>query len=536
MGFIDGRIRGIEYEYAIDTHPSLTSSILRNRVISSAIMGLKEQGYISEVDWSIDDEIGNLEYEQGLPALWMAPVGPFEAALNGSRVYNDAEHFEVSTPAYRTPFDAVVYDKVGEIFAYWGAKATEKEFRRVFAYKNNVSTTVSDGRFESVTYGTHSCISLDRRVCNIDRWDEVERALVPYMVSRIPLIGGGEYVTCTKEGKKLEFVFPHLGAPTVAGNSAVFTISPRSAFLKRISALDTSLMRGILNLRDEPHANPEKYWRLHDINWEAARNEFHIFVRDVLQVFVMCAFERGLLDDAPRLRDPLNSAMEVSLDTEDYNWRVELADGRRVDCVSEILDGFYLAKIEEMVSQEEASAQDKMALDILKATVQKLSERSLEYLFNGIDWITKKLLVVEYEPSTTMEAIGLCNEFSLVDDCVEFYVGKGVNFDECDSRFDPRESLAFAKDAAPIPDWDRLIDRIQTGLTEGPSDTREYFRSSVLKKFPNDIRKISWWKVYFEGEVIELPEPFDLNKQESRELVEKASSAGELLTELGRKK
>jgi proteasome accessory factor A len=532
VGVIESKIRGVEHEYGVNTYPPLADSFSRNLLIDKAVEGLLEAGYISKARWSLDDEVGNLDYERDLLSFWMLPGEPHEAALNGMRVYNDAEHFETSTPAYRTPLDAVIYDKVGDVFTYLGIEKAKKSFATARAYKNNLSTLyTAEKKFESNAYGTHGNIIVDRKVCNYDRWSEIQRALVPYFVVRILLIGSGDFVPCLKEGEKYSFHFHPASIPVLVGDSVKFTISPRVMFLKQITSMNTSTFRGLINERDEPHADPSKYWRLHDINFEAIKSDFQIFIRDCLQTLTICALERGLLEDAPQISDPLNAVKELSVDTEGCNWKIELKDGRKVDAVSEILEGFYLAKIEEMLSREEVSLYDKVALNTLKGTIQKLNERDLECLVDGIDWITKKALVEEYG-ATEVESLGICNEYSLIDKSVLFYLGEKVNFDECDCRFIPTDSLAFIKDAVPTLNWDGLNEKIRYALLHGPEDTREYFRSSILNKFPGAAYKITWWKVFFDKGIVHLSDPFKLNKQECGEIVEKAESIEDVLKKI----
>ena len=65
-------------------------------------------------------------------------------AYNGSRVYNDMSHLEVSSPSYVSPLEAIIYDKATELFAYHAAKGLRAYFKDVDIYKNNVSCVGSD--------------------------------------------------------------------------------------------------------------------------------------------------------------------------------------------------------------------------------------------------------------------------------------------------------------------------------------------------------------------------------------------------------
>lgn len=533
MGILRSKARGVEYEYGINTYPPAWDSFSRTMLVDAAMDGLVRKGYLLKVDWSVNDEVGNLAYERGLANMWLLGEGPYEFALNGMRVYDDAEHFEVSTPVYRTPLDSVVYDKVGEVYAYLGAEAArQRQGGRVFIYKNNISTLRSpSGAFESVAWGTHYNISLSRAACNIDVWSSVEKALIPYMVTRVLAIGGGGYVARKAGG--FHFEPPH--SSRLAGESASFVISPRATFVKQLSTFDTTLERGILNLRDEPHSDPARYWRLHDINHEAARNEFHAYLRDCMQALFLTAFERGFFNDAPELKSPISAFRSLAADVDELNWRVELKDGRVVDALDEVLVGYYLAKVEEMLSKSsDASDEDRRAFSLVKAALEKLSSRDLEYLVDGIDWVTKKVMVEEYGGDLA-ESIALCNEFSLIDGAVLYYLGEEVDFDSVDSRFNPVDSLDFARSAIPYVDWDKIVEWVRNAMTAPPLDTREYLRTGLVKKFTNSVTAVSWSKVYLEGKPVEMPEPLLFTAEEARDVLEGAEKPSDILAKFAKR-
>ena len=533
MGILKSKARGIEYEYGINTYPPAQDSFSRTFIVDAAMDGMVKQGYVLKIDWSVNDEVGNLAYERGLLNLWLLEEGPYEFALNGSRIYDDAEHYEVSTPVYRTPLDAVIYDKVGEVYAYFGMQAARQRHGKVLTYKNNISTIRSarGDVFESVAWGTHYNISLDRAVCNVDIWSNVEKALIPYMITRILVMGGGEYVAC----KRGTFYFEPPHSSRLVGESASFVISPRAAFIKQFSTFDTTLERGILNLRDEPHSNPAKYWRLHDINHEAARNEFHVYVRDCMQVLFLTAFERGYFANAPEIANPISTFKELSSDVEELKWKVELKDGRVVDAIDDILSGYYLAKVEDMLSKSsDVDDEDRRAFSLIKAVLNKLSTRSIEYLVDGLDWVTKKVMIEEYGGDIS-ESIALCNEFSLIDEAVLYYLGEKVDFDAVDSRFDPRDSLDFVRTAIPYINWDKLTAWVKEGLTKSPSDTREYLRTNIVKKFTNKVTAVSWAKVYLEGKPLEMMEPLAYTEEEVKDLLERAEKPSDILEKLARR-
>jgi hypothetical protein len=491
---MEKKIRGVEHELAMNTRPRLPHGSLVH-LVGMAIEELKKAGLVT----GIRVEEPRLDY----------------MALNGFRVYDDMSHLELSSPSYNTPLEAVVYDRVAEFFAYTAVKGLEGYFKGVNVYKNNVSNVRQGGGWRAVSYSTHSSILMDRRVCNLDVWGRLEATLVPFIVTRIPLIGGGDYVPCSSDGE-----LPRPGK-VMKGDGLRFVMSPRATFVKRVSSNDTVDARGLLNQRDDPHADPDKYWRLHDINLEGLRSPFQIYLRDCLETLVVSAYERGYLDDPPRLADPVETIKGLTLDTEQCNWKVTLDDGTEVDAIADVMEGFYLAGVEEMMSEVDPSEGDRMAYKLVEATLQGLDERRLELFIDGIDWITKKALVDEYAEGDPGEGLAVVNQYALIDGTVLEYVGEEPG--ETHTTFSWVDSLGFARDAIPWVDWGRLTEKIKMALRSGPEGTREYIRCLVAREFPFLVESIEWERINLYKASIQLDEPFRFNKMMCGDTLETAT-------------
>lgn len=491
---IEKKIRGVEQELAMNTRPPLPHGSLVH-LIGMAIEELKKEGLVT----NIRVEEPRLDY----------------LALNGFRVYNDMSHLELSTPSYNSPLEAVVYDKVAELLAYYAVRNLKQHFKEINVYKNNVSNIrKGPAEWSAVSYSTHSSIIMDRTTCNLEIWNRVEEALIPFMVARIPLIGSGDLVPVRKDGG-----IRHRGKE-LTGDNLRFAISPRAFFIRKLSSNDTVEARGLLNQRDDPHADPNRYWRLHDINWEGLRSPFQIYLRDSLETLVMMAYEEGFLRNPPALEDPITAIKEISGDTEACEWKVTVQDGRKVDPLAEILEGFYLAGVEEMISQGDPSPDDRLAFNLLDATVQVLNERRLEYLLDGIDWITKKMLIEEYAPNDLNDALGICNQYALIDGTVLGYLGEELNVDERETTFSLERSFEFARDAIPAVDWGSMSILIGNALRRGPEDTREYIRCLAAREFPFLLNSVEWERINFHSASINLEEPFKFNKAMCGEVLE----------------
>jgi hypothetical protein len=314
---------------------------------------------------------------------------------------------------------------------------------------------------------------MNRQKCNLEIWDKLEEALTPFMVCRILLTGAGDYAPYPKTGK-----FPRPGK-VMKGQTLKYVISPRATFIKRISSNDTVEARGT-------------------------------------------AYEDGFYKNPPKLANPVKAIKELTQDTEKCEWKVELKNGKKVDALADIMEGFYIAGIEEMLTQKNTTHEDKMAFNIIHETLQLLGERRLEYFIDGIDWITKKALIDEYAQGNLNEALGICNQFSLIDETVLKYINGGLENSNV-TTFNIENAIEFAKDAIPIIDWDNLPKKIKIALRNGPQGTREYIRCLVAKEFPGLVEQIEWERIKFHNATIRLEEPFKFNKYKSGEILEKST-------------
>lgn len=489
------KIRGVEHELAMNTQPQLPARSVVH-LVGMAIEELKRMKLVS----GIKVEEPRMDY----------------MAFNGFRVYDDMSHLELSSPSYNTPMEAVVYDRVAELFGYYAVKGLGSYFKGINAYKNNVSNQREGAGWRSNAYSTHGSILMDFNVVNLDIWDRLEKALASFMVARIPLTGGGEYIACTPDGS-----LPRPGK-YMHGDTLRYVISPRAAFIKRLSSNDTVDARGLLNQRNDPHADPAKYWRFHDINWEGIRSPFQVYLRDSLEVLVMTAYERGYLKDPPQLADPVSSIRAMTLDTEECNWKLELEDGSKVDAIDDVMV-YYLGKIEEMLDEEDITEADINAFKLVKATTEAIGSRKLEYFTDGLDWVTKKALIDEYADGDIETGVALCNQFTLLDDTVLEYIGEKPDPENVQTTFSPSDSLVFASDAIPWEDWDSFTALVKNGLVNGPEGSREYIRCLVLREFPGLLKSIEWESINFQNFMIRLDEPFMYSKEMCGDVLEKAT-------------
>ena len=247
------KVAGIETEYGI----AATGARDFNPVLGSSLLIAGYAGDLRRIRWDYDQESPMRDARIGAPVA-MRESPDDDAGLanvnlpNGARYYVDHAHPEYSTPECLLPSELVAHDKAGErilersLAAY---QATLPPNVRVALYKNN-----SDGKGNS--YGTHENYLVDRALpfADLARW------ITTFLVTRQIFTGAGK-------------VGSETGGPTP------FQLTQRADFFEAEIGLETTLKRPIVNTRDEPHADPDRYRRLHVIVGDANLCEVATFLK-----------------------------------------------------------------------------------------------------------------------------------------------------------------------------------------------------------------------------------------------------------------
>ena len=198
---------------------------------------------------------------------------------NGARYYVDHAHPEYSTPECSDPFQAVLFDKAGERILARSMDAARRLLpagQEIVVYKNN-----SDGKGNS--YGCHENYLVDRNV----PFAMLVRNLIPWFVTRQVFTGAGK-----------------VGAENGA-DAVDYQISQRADFFEEEVGLETTLKRPIVNTRDEPHADPQKYRRLHVIVGDANLCEVATFLKVGTTAIVLAMIEDGFIDKDLSIANPV---------------------------------------------------------------------------------------------------------------------------------------------------------------------------------------------------------------------------------------
>jgi Pup amidohydrolase len=491
------KVCGIETEYGVhvvttgDMSPTTASSLLIN-----AYVGQLER----KVGWDFEDE------SPGRDARGFAREGSMPPEIethlvnavltNGARYYVDHAHPEYSTPECSNAHEVVVHDRAGELILIRSMEAAARLLppgEEVVIYKNN-----SDGKGNS--YGCHENYLVDRAV----PFSRIVHDLTPHLVSRQIYAGAG------KIGEEV----------AKSGDTPAFQLSQRADFFEEEVGLETTLKRPIINTRDEPHADPQKYRRLHVIVGDANLAEVATFLKVGVTALVLAMIE----DDFHPGRDltlarPVAAIRAISRDPT-IRTTVELTSGDSLTGLELQWELFDLARKYAAERGMEALGDEdvgRRVLDRWEAVLQGL-ESDPQSLASQLDWVAKLRLVEAYRDRHNLD----WGDSRLAALDLQYH----------DLR--PAKSL-FARLA-----MERLTDdeEVARATGEPPATTRAYFRGRCLERFSSAIVAANWDSVVFDvGEDslrrVPMMEPLKGTARHVDTLFEGCDSPAELLRRLG---
>jgi len=410
---------------------------------------------------------------------------------NGARFYVDHAHPEFSTPECSNARDVVIYEKAGEQILHQSllnANMVLPEKQQMIVYKNNTD-------HKGNSYGYHENYLLDRKV----PFELLCEHLTTFLVTRQIFTGAGK-----------------VGAENNTA-SVPFQISQRADFFETEIGLDTMLKRPIINTRDEPHADKDKYRRLHIIIGDVNMSEYATYLKLGITAIVLSMIEDKFIDKNLKLQHPVAAMRLVSRDTR-CSKPLQMENGKRFTVV-EIQQEFWECAKRYVATQPP----DPMTEDILAKWeyVLKGLKQDPKQLNRELDWVIKEYLITNYLEKHN------CGwddpRIAMLD--LQYH----------DIR--PHKSLYYLLQRQN--QVERLLsdDEIRHAMTNPPCDTRAYFRGQCLKKYRSQIFGVSWGAISFDiGEPaikrILMPEPAKGSQKYVQELLEKSETVEELLTNM----
>jgi len=458
------RVMGTETEYGISVpgQPSANHMLASSQIVNGYATG----GAASRdrrARWDFEEE-NPLRDARGFELAREGEVATDDdlglanvILTNGARLYVDHAHPEYSTPECVDPRDVVLWDKAGERVMLEASRRAAQPPNGapgtvIQLYKNNTDN-------KGASYGCHENYLMARAT----PFGDIVRHLTPFFVSRQVVCGAGR-VGIGQDGR-----------------GSGFQVSQRADFFEVEVGLETTLKRPIINTRDEPHADPEKYRRLHVTIGDANMSEVSTYLKLGTTSLVLAMIEDGFISVDLSVEQPVATLRAVSHDTS-LRHLLRLRDGRTMTAVQ--LQMEYLEQARKYVEDRYGSDVDDVTTDVLSRWESVLTRLEDDPMLcrRELDWVAKLELLDGYRTRESLDWDA--HKLQLVD------------LQYSDVRPDRglyNRLVARGRIDRIVADAD-----VERAMVEPPEDTRAYFRGRCLSKFPGEVAAASWDSVIFD--------------------------------------
>jgi proteasome accessory factor PafA2 len=496
------RVMGSETEFGISVpgHPNANAMLTSSQIVNAYASAMHRA---RRARWDFEEE-NPLRDARGFDlARDLADASQLtdeESGLanviltNGARLYVDHAHPEYSTPEVTNPRDAVVWDKAGEWIMAEAARhaAAVPGSLPINLYKNNTDN-------KGASYGSHENYLMSRTTPFAD----IVRHLTPFFVSRQVVAGAGR-VGIGQDGR-----------------THGFQISQRADYFEVEVGLETTLKRPIINTRDEPHADPERYRRLHVIIGDANLSEVSMYLKMGTTSLVLAMIEDRFISVDFSVDQPVRTLHEVSHDPS-LKQLITLRSGRKLTAVQ--LQMEYFEQARKYVEDRYGTDVDEITRDVLDRWDSVLTrlESDPMSLSRELDWVAKLQILEGYR---TRDAVEWDNaRLHLVD----------LQYS------DVRPAKGLYQRLAARGRFERITtdEEIRAAVDRPPTDTRAYFRGRCLDKYADSVAAASWDSVIFDlpdrESLQRVPtlDPLRGTKQHVEALIDRCRTAADLVREI----
>jgi proteasome accessory factor A len=500
---------GTETEYGISA-PGQSSA--NHMLASSQIVN----GYLSATTgntrdrsprWDFEEEsplrdargfdVGATAVGDGTDLLADDEVGLANVILaNGARLYVDHAHPEYSSPEVTNPRDAVLWDKAGELVMVIAAQhaARVPGTGHIQLYKNNTDN-------KGASYGSHENYLMRRQT----PFGDIVRHLTPFFVTRQIVCGAGRV---------------GIGQD---GHQHGFQISQRADFFEVEVGLETTLKRPIINTRDEPHADPERYRRLHVIIGDANLSEISTYLKLGTTSLILSMIEERWFAETGidlTIDSPVAALRAISHDPT-LRHVVTMRDGRKLTGLQ--VQSEFLEQARKFVENRYGADADEQTVDVLarwERVLARLADDPM-LLANELDWVAKLQLLQGYRDREGLDWSS--PKLQLVD----------LQYS------DVRPEKGLYNRLVARGNFERIVteDELVRAVTEPPIDTRAYFRGRCLSKYTAQVAAASWDSVIFDVgreslQRVPMLEPLRGTKAHVDDLLARCDTAAQLVDEI----
>lgn len=363
---------------------------------------------------------------------------------NGARFYNDHGHPEYSTPECLSLQELADHDCAGQRVVQQAADA--------FALSTGADATVykNNTDFHGASYGTHENYLVPRSL----GFDRLFQAVLPMLVVRPILVGAGK-------------VGSELGAP------CDFQISQRADFFVEPANAETLFRRPIFNTRDEPHADPSQWIRLHVIAGDANMISEATARKVGLLKLALHLCEQGSAPDW-KFANPVTAIQSISRD-KSYDFKIDLSRGVWTTAY-EVLESYFAA------AEATLDLDDDMRW-VIDSSRQLLIDLRQDFprFARQVDWAAKRLMLEMYAQEEGWE---------LSNPALRAYDLEYHNVQEADSLH-----TALAEIGHVTPNPERAV--LDTCLADGPRTSRAWARGLAVHQYGKDLLAACWSGLVF---------------------------------------
>jgi proteasome accessory factor A len=489
------KVCGIETEYGIVVRGSDMNPVAASSLLINAFLGTLNR----RTGWDFVDEMPGNDAR----GFQLGDVFPPEVEMhlvnavltNGARYYVDHAHPEISTPECRTALEVVRYDRAAEEIIRASMQAANDFLgngAELLVHKNN-----SDGKGNS--YGCHENYLVARET----PFGRLVQQITPHFVTRQIFCGAG------KVGCEL---------PGVSASEVPFQISQRADFFEEEVGLETTLKRPIVNTRDEPHCDPQKYRRLHVIVGDANMSEVATLLKVGTTAIVLSLIEDDELGSDLVLAQPVPAIRSVSRDVA-LTTAIPLKSGRQMTALE--VQWLLLERAQKYQrSRGLDCVGEEVGADVMVRWEAVLTglERDRASVAHWVDWVAKQRMVEGYQ-----ERHGLRHGDNRL---------RALDLQYHDMR--PSKSLAGRMG------FEQLVpeSEVTSAVTDPPTSTRAYFRGRCLQKWPNDVVAANWDSMVFDVgreplRRVPMMEPLRGTAAHVASVIDESETAAALLARLG---
>jgi proteasome accessory factor A len=327
--------------------------------------------------------------------------------------------------------------------------------------------------------------------------------LVPFFVSRQVVTGSGR-VGIGQDGRKHGY-----------------QLSQRADFFEVEVGLETTLKRPIINTRDEPHCDPERYRRLHVIVGDANLAEISTYLKLGTTSLVLAMLEDDALDVDLVMDAPVLEMHQVSHDPS-LRHLVTMTSGRRITAVQMQLE--FLEQARKYVEDRMGSDVDAQTVDVLDRWESVLARLETDpmSLSHELDWVAKLAVLQGYRDRDGLDW-----------DHARLHL---VDLQYSDVR--PDKGLAQRMQARGSLQRITTDAQVDSAVHSPPTDTRAWFRGECMRRYAEHVAAASWDSVIFDVpghdalQRVPTLEPLRGTRAHVGDLLDRCPTAHELLVAL----